>query len=119
MIKKKGQIVPRYLVTCGEPKSRHLVKFGADVRVEGRKITALTEGYAIYMPLSITHVQKKKRQRTVKGFSFCNLTIYGYEYPNTQLFKEGGYGGNSGLSISYLTPILDIQEVFDSIGDKI
>jgi hypothetical protein len=93
------------------------VKFGADVRVEGRKITALTAGYVIEIPL-ITHVQKKKRQRTVKGFSFCNLKIYGYDYPNTQLFKEGGYGGNSGLSISYMTPILDIQEVFDSIGDK-
>ena len=112
MIKKKGQIVPRCLVTCGEPKSRHLVKFGADVRIEGRKITLLTPGYAIEIPL-LTHVHKKKRQRTVKGFCFYNLAIC-YGFIDTHLFKEGGYGGSSGLSISYMRPPLDVQEAFDS-----
>jgi hypothetical protein len=88
MIKKKGQIVPRYLVTCGEPKSRHLVTFGADVRIEGRKIIMLTEGSAIFIP-HMTHVQKKKRQRTVKGFIFEGITICGNGLINSTALTMG------------------------------
>jgi hypothetical protein len=89
MIKKKGQIVPRYLVTCGEPKSRHLVTFGADVMLEGRKITMLTEGSAIVIP-HMTHVQKKKRQRTVKGFVIKDITVCGKTELNNTAFISGG-----------------------------
>ncbi|MFT5709309.1 MAG: hypothetical protein ACI9ES_003617 [Oceanospirillaceae bacterium] len=74
---KKGQIVPRYLVQSVEPKARHLIKFGADVQVFGRKIIMLSKGCAIYLPAT-THVLKKKRQKTVKGFVFVDLSVVGF-----------------------------------------
>lgn len=67
MIKRKGQIVPKYLCRSIEKKAQHLVKFGADVEITGRTIKLLSKGCAIRVP-SITHVLKKKRQKTVKGF---------------------------------------------------
>ncbi len=73
---KKGQIVPRYLVKSVEPKSSHLVKFGADVEVYGKTIRMLSDGCAIYVPC-VTHVLKKKRQRTVKGFDFAGTHVIG------------------------------------------
>ena len=73
---KKGQIVPRYLVKSIEPKARHLVKFGADVEVLGRAIRMLSDGCAIYIPC-VTHVSKKKRQRTVKGFEIVGVNVIG------------------------------------------
>jgi len=76
MIKKKGQIVPKYLCKSIEKKAQHLVKFGADVEVAGRTIKLLSEGCAICIP-SVTHVLKKKQQKTVKGFEFLDVHING------------------------------------------
>ena len=73
---KKGQIVPRYLVESVEPKAKHLVKFGADVEVYGKTIKVLSDGCAIIIPC-VTHVLKKKRQRTVKDFKFVGINIIG------------------------------------------
>lgn len=75
MIKRKGQIVPKYLVRSIEPKAQHLVKFGCDVEITGKSIRAISEGSVILIP-STTHVLKKKRQKTVKGFSFHNLRVH-------------------------------------------
>ena len=47
MIYKKGQIIPRRLVRCGNRKAQHLWKFGADVEVTGRTIKLLAPGSAI------------------------------------------------------------------------
>lgn len=44
---RKGSIIPRRLVRCASRKTQHLWKFGCDVRVEGRKITALRKDGAI------------------------------------------------------------------------
>jgi hypothetical protein len=74
MLKKKGQIVPKYLCKSIEKKAQHLVKFGADVEVTGRTIKLLGEGCAIYIP-AVTHVSKKKQQKTVKGFEFVGVHI--------------------------------------------
>jgi len=79
VFKKAGSIVPRYLVTCGEPKSRHLVKFGCDVSIEGRTISPLSDGCILRIP-SVPHVNKKKRQRTVKGFDISNIHVVGRGY---------------------------------------
>ena len=76
MFKKKGQIVPRYLVESVEPKARHLIKFGCDVEITGRKIKALSFGSIFNVP-HITHVMKKKNQRTVKGFRFEDVYVVG------------------------------------------
>jgi len=76
MIKKKGQIVPKYLCRSVEKKAQHLVKFGADVEVTGKTIKLLSEGCAIVIPYC-QHVLKKKRQRTVKGFVMVGITICG------------------------------------------
>lgn len=76
IIKKKGQIVPKYLVTSVEKKAQHVIKFGCDVEITGRKITAKSDGHIIYIP-NVTHVLKKKRQRTFKGAVIDNLTFIG------------------------------------------
>jgi hypothetical protein len=77
MIKKKGQIVPKYLCESVEKKAQHLVKFGADVEIIGKTIKMLSDGYAIHIP-STTHVLKKKNQKTVKGFNLIDLRIIGF-----------------------------------------
>jgi hypothetical protein len=77
MIKRKGQIVPKYLCRSIEKKAQHLVKFGADVEITGKTIKMLTDGYAICIP-DVKHVLKKKNQRTVKGFVCEGLTLIGY-----------------------------------------
>ncbi len=77
MIKKKGQIVPRYLCRSIEKKAQHIIKFGCDVLIEGKVVTALSDGYAICIP-STTHVLKKKRQKTVKGFSCVGVSFIGF-----------------------------------------
>lgn len=74
IIKKKGQIVPKYLVTSVEKKAQHVIKFGCDVKINGREITAKSEGYIIHTP-NVTHVLKKKRQKTFKGAVADNLTF--------------------------------------------
>jgi len=74
MIKKKGQIVPRYLCKSIERKAQHLVKFGTDVEIIGKSVRLLSDGCAIHIP-STTHVLKKKRQRTVKGFAFSGASL--------------------------------------------
>ena len=73
MIKKKGQIVPRWLVKSVERKAQHLVKFGCDVQITGGKIKPLSYGPIIDIP-HVTHVLKKKNQVRVKGFEAKNLT---------------------------------------------
>ena len=77
IIKKKGQIVPKYLVTSVEKKAQHVIKFGCDVEITGRKITAKSDGCIIYIP-NMTHVLKKKRQKTFKGAVVDNLTLMGH-----------------------------------------
>jgi len=74
MIKRKGQIVPKYLCRSVEKKAQHLVKFGADVEITGKTIKLLSEGSAIVIPCT-THVLKKKNQRTVKGFVMTGITF--------------------------------------------
>ena len=74
MIKKKGQIIPKYLCRSVEKKAQHLVKFGADVEIIGKSIKVLSGDYAIHIP-STTHVLKKKRQRTVKGFALSGVSL--------------------------------------------
>lgn len=74
MLKKKGQIVPKYLCKSIEKKAQHLVKFGADVEVTGKTIKILSDGHAIHIPV-VTHVLKKKRQKTVKGFVCVGVSV--------------------------------------------
>ena len=46
MIKRKGQIFPKYLCRSIEKKAQHLVKFGCDVEITGKKIEMLSSGCA-------------------------------------------------------------------------
>lgn len=79
MIKLKGQIVPKYLCRSIEKKAQHIIKFGCDVEVIGKTIKMLSEGCCICIP-SVTHVQKKKRQKTVKGFVCEGIDLIGMDY---------------------------------------
>ena len=81
MIKKKGSIVPRYIIKAFEKKSQHLVKFGCDVKIEGNKVTALSDGDMFVIP-SDTHcnLRKKKgtQKRKVKGYMLNScVRVYG------------------------------------------
>jgi len=78
MIKRKGQIVPKNLVKAVEKKSQHLVKFGCDVSITGKTITALNGGTVIVVP-EARYCNLKKNKRTVKGFNFEGLTFVGFD----------------------------------------
>ena len=43
MLKRKGQIVPRYLIPTKNRRHGHLVTFGCDVEISGGVITALSK----------------------------------------------------------------------------
>lgn len=81
MIKKKGSIVPRYIIKAYEKKSQHLVKFGCDVKIEGNKVTALSEGDMFVIPSdTYCNLRKKKgsQKRKVKGYKLMtSVRIYG------------------------------------------
>lgn len=78
VIKKKGQIVPKRLVKAVEKKSQHLVKFGCDVEIKGKTITALNGGTAIIVP-EAKYCNMKKNKRLVKGFNFSGITFIGFD----------------------------------------
>lgn len=67
---KKGQIIPRRLrlAITSDRKAQHCVLFGCDVRVEGRKVTALSDGPAFY-------VKKVTRRMNNGTFKECALTV--------------------------------------------
>ena len=85
IIKKKGQIVPKYLIKSVEKKAQHVIKFGCDVEIAGRTIIAKSEGPIICIPY-VPHVLKKKRQRTFKGAVADNLTLIGPFYGKSICF---------------------------------
>lgn len=78
MIKKKGQIVPKWIVRAIEKKSQHVIKFGCDVRIDvsRRHITQLSHGSIIVIPY-VTHVLKKKSKKTWKGAEIKDLNMTG------------------------------------------
>ena len=78
MIKRKGQIVPKYLVKSVEKKAQHLVKFGCDVEINGRVLTAINGGVCIVIP-EAKYCNMKKNKRTVKGFNFDVISLIGFD----------------------------------------
>lgn len=60
MIKKKGSVVPRYLARASKRHGQHLIKFGVDVKIEGRKITALDTGNTIEIRSNVFYRGKNK-----------------------------------------------------------
>lgn len=87
MIKKKGSIVPRYIIRAYEKKSQHLLKFGCDVKIEGNKITVLSEGDVFVIPsYQYCNLKKKKgtQKRRVKGYALCTwVRVQGYRRANS------------------------------------
>jgi len=67
MIKRKGQIVPKYLVKSVEKKAQYLVVFGCDVEIKGKELTATSEG-SCFVIRNSKYCYSKKKKRTVKGF---------------------------------------------------
>ncbi|NOS39036.1 MULTISPECIES: hypothetical protein [Bacteria] len=78
MLKRKGQIVPKYLVKSVEKKAQHLVKFGCDVEINGRTLTAINGGVCIVIP-EVKYCNMKKNKRTVKGFNFDGISFVGFD----------------------------------------
>lgn len=73
MIKRKGQIVPRWLVKS-KNKFSHTVRFGCDVEICGRKIKALSEGSVI--ELTKAYVGGKNKPKCyVKGVVIDDLHV--------------------------------------------
>jgi len=85
MIKRKGQIVPKYLCRSIEKKAQHTIKFGCDVEIIGKSIKALTEGHVICFPC--IDVLKKKNKKTWKGAVADGLSITGLNV-NTTVIKS-------------------------------
>lgn len=78
LIKKKGQIVPKYLVKAVEKKSQHLVKFGCDVLIDGKSISSVNGGIAIIIP-EAKYCNLKKNKKLVKGFDMDSITFSGFD----------------------------------------
>jgi hypothetical protein len=76
VIKKKGQIVPKYLCRSVEKKAQHTIKFGCDVEIKGKTIKALSKGYVMHVPC--IDVLKKKNKRTWKGAVCYGVSIIGF-----------------------------------------
>jgi len=76
VIYKKGQIIPRRLVRCGNRKTQHLWKFGADVEIKGKTIKMLTEGAAI-INSKLFIGGKKGRPRLYTNALLENIHIIG------------------------------------------
>ncbi|CAH9016643.1 conserved hypothetical protein [Vibrio phage 150E35-1] len=60
---KNGSIVPKYLMRTVVSKQQHVLKFGCDVMVEGRKITPVTAGSIFLVPYVETTRHKRKSCR--------------------------------------------------------
>ena len=74
MIKRKGSIAPKRLIKSIEKKAQHLVAFGCDCQVINNNIYPLEDGN-VFIVSGKSHVLKKKRQKTVKGFDFQKINI--------------------------------------------
>ena len=77
---KKGQIVPRRLrlAVTDDRKAQHRILFGCDVEVEGRKVTALSDGSAFY----VRRVTRRMNNGTFKkcALAIRNVFFFGSKY---------------------------------------
>ena len=78
MIKRKGQIVPRFIAKAVEKKSQHLLTFGCDVEINhlNKEVRQLTDGSIFRIP-SNKYILQKKNKKTVKGFYFSFIKVIG------------------------------------------
>ncbi len=78
-VKRKGQVVPKFLVKSIEKKAQHLIVFGCDVDIcrSKKTVKALSDGCIFYIP-NTKHVLRKKNQVRVKGFLLNGLIIEGF-----------------------------------------
>lgn len=92
MIKRKGQIVPRWLVKSKEKKAQHVVKFRCDVSIcrGSRTIKVLSNEGSIFNIPYVTHVLKNKNKRIVKGFIISDITVVGNAEFNGCSVNVGG-----------------------------
>jgi len=83
MIKKKGDIVPKYLLR-GSRGGQHLARFGCDVEIVGKRVTALTEGNIIEIPRS-SYKKRKNRNKSKRNVTFTcgGIQFFGYKKPIT------------------------------------
>lgn len=109
MIKKKGQIVSKYLVKAVEKKSQHLVKFGCDVEIKGRTVTALNGGIAIIIP-EAKYCNMKKNKRLVKGFNFSSIEFVGFD-TCISITGQSNIVVND-ISVKGLQPYIDAPDFF-------
>lgn len=78
MIKRKGQIVPKYLVKAFEKKAQHLIKFGCDVEIIGRTVKSINGGVGMILP-DVKYCNLNKNKRLVKGFLFNGIDFQGFD----------------------------------------
>lgn len=78
MIKRKGQIVPKFICKSIEKKAQHIIKFGTDVEIIGRTIKMLSDGKLIEIP-AVKYVLKKKNKKIFKGFIINNIFIVNFK----------------------------------------
>lgn len=75
MIKRKGQIVPKYFFESIHKKSRHLFTFGCDVEIDGRSITAISKGKSVISISGNKYVDTNRRKRIPRYGAFSNVYI--------------------------------------------
>jgi hypothetical protein len=63
MIKRKGQIVPRYLIPTQRRRHGHLVTFGCDVEISEGIVTALSKPEPAVVKIGAYHWRKNRHSR--------------------------------------------------------
>jgi hypothetical protein len=63
MLKRKGQIVPRYLIPTQRRRHGHLVTFGCDVEISEGIVTALSKPEPAVVKIGAYHWQKNRHSR--------------------------------------------------------
>lgn len=85
---KKGQLVPRRLrmVIASDRKAQSCAVFGCDVIVEGRKITALSDGPVIY----VRRMVRRMNNGTFKKVDMTVRDVHMVTFDRNQGAARGG-----------------------------
>lgn len=71
MRKKKGQIIPRYLVQTKSRRHGYLLTFGTDVEISERRITALSDGPIVLFSAAAHYRRNKHTKHARKELPFA------------------------------------------------
>lgn len=80
MIKRKGQIIPRRIISAMSKRYQHLITFGCDVEIDGNNVTAINGGAMLYYT-NRKYVRRPSKTTIIKGVVFNRDVVFrGFDY---------------------------------------